>query len=194
MLELIALGSDPEAGREIAASLGGVAYGASDGTPPEAPFRSLIRVVTDDLDALDPASDLGLYVTFGRVMRREQVDRKAGQPTRGVVAVFGLHRNPSLSHREADAHWRDVHQPLALVHHPGMCDYHQASIVDVVRGPAYDGFAFCKFASHEDLRDRFFDDDHGRAVILADIKKFADLARSPRAVHTDHWEFSAVST
>jgi hypothetical protein len=42
-----------------------------------------------------------------------------------------------------------------------------------------DGMAICKFASLDDLRHRFFDDDEGRAVIEADIRKFSDVAASP---------------
>ncbi len=189
MLELIALGRDAAVGREIAETLGGVAYCAESERAEKAPFRSLIRVATDDLEALAPAADVGLYLSYGRVMRRESVARRPGEPTRGIVAVFGLHRNPALSHREADAHWRDVHKPLALRHHPGMCDYHQASILQVLHGEAFDGFAFCKFASEDDLRTRFFDNDEGRSIILADVAKFADPNQSPRAVHMTHWEY-----
>lgn len=192
MLELIALGSDAARGREVAGQLGGVAYGAPKDAPAELPFRSLVRAVSSDRDALAPAADLGCYVVYRRVMRAEQIARELRQPTRGVVAIFGLHRNPALSHTLADAHWRDTHAPLALKHHPGMCDYLQCSVIATLEGPAYDGFAFCKFASEHDRRERFFDSDEGRGIILSDVAKFADLERSPRAVHADHWDFSRV--
>ena len=190
MLELIALGSDPRRAREVAAHLGAVAYAVGEDAPPALPFRSLVRASTSDFDALAPAADLGCYVSYRRNMREESAER-VGAQVRGVVAVFGLHREPSLTHREADEHWRDIHAPLALRHHPGMCDYRQCSVVSVLRGPRYDGFALCKFASERDLKERFFDDARGREIILADIAKFADTDRSPRAVRCEHWDFTA---
>ncbi len=192
MLELIATGTDAARGREVAARLGGVAYGADPGAPSGLAFRSLVRAVTSDLEALAPAADVGCYLVYRRVMRAETVATTPGQPIRGVVGIFGLHRNPALTHGAADAHWRDVHAPLALRHHPGMCDYLQASVVQTLSGPAYDGFAFCKFASERDMRERFFDSDAGREIILADVAKFADVERSPRVVRTDHWDFSTL--
>jgi uncharacterized protein (TIGR02118 family) len=189
VLELIALGMDAKRGREVAERLGGVSYGADDGAPPDLPFRSLVRTVTSDLDALVPAAEVGCYLAFRRVMRAESVATTPGRPIRGVVGIFGLHRNPVLSHGEADAHWRDTHAPLALKHHPGMCDYLQCSVVQVFAGPAYDGFAFCKFSDERDMRERFFDSDAGREIILSDVAKFADTERSPRVVRADHWDF-----
>lgn len=192
VLEVVALGSDANRGREVAARLGGIAYGAPDDAPDIVAFRSLVRVVTDDLDALAPAADRGRYIVFRRVMRAETIERAVGQQIRGVVAIFGFYRHPSLSHSAADTHWRDVHAPLALRHHPGMCDYLQASVVAALEGPSYDGFAFCKFPSERDLRERFFDSKAGRQVILDDVAKFADRERSPRAVEADHWDFTRV--
>ncbi len=190
MLEFIALGRDAKRGREVAAELGGTAYGAAEDTPAALPFRSLVRAVTSDLDALAPVAELGCYLSYRRAMRAESVERERGAPTRGVVAIFGMYRNASLTHAEADSHWRDTHAPLALTHHPGMCDYLQCSVIRVLEGPAYDGFAFCKFASQRDMKERFFDDEAGRQTILSDVAKFADTDRSPRAVRADHWDYS----
>ena len=42
-----------------------------------------------------------------------------------------------------------------------------------------DGLAICKFRTVEDHRERFFDSDEGRAVIGADVRRFADVGASP---------------
>jgi uncharacterized protein (TIGR02118 family) len=187
--ELVALGTDSDAGRNLAADLGGVAYVADASERRDLPFRSLVRVATDDIARLAPAADLGTYLIYARQVASHPRDRPAGEPTPGVVAAFGLFRHPRLTHAEADAHWRDVHAPLALRHHPGMWDYVQCSVVHTFAGPSYDGFALCGFASDADLRDRFFDGPEGRAVILDDIGKFADTKASPRRVLATEWDF-----
>ena len=88
--------------------------------------------------------------------------------------------HPDLSHRMADAHWRDRHAPLALEHHPAMSYYTQLSVVHRIHGPEWDGFALCAFASIEDLRQRFFGSPEGRVAIRDDVAKFADTSASPR--------------
>jgi hypothetical protein len=96
------------------------------------------------------------------------------------VGLFGLVRAPHLGHAEADAHWRDVHAPLALVHHAHMSYYAQLSVVNRLSGLDLDGFALCGFATLEDLRERFYTTTESVGVIAADVQRFADTKRSPR--------------
>ena len=152
MLELVALGSDPAAGLELARNLGGIAY-VADGTDTRTmPWRSLVRVVTSDIDALAPGADIGRYLIYSRHMRANPGVWSHGTPTPGVVAAFGMIHHPDLSHNESDAHWRDKHAPLALRHHIGMWDYTQCSVVQTLQGPAYDGFAFHPIRASVHLR------------------------------------------
>jgi hypothetical protein len=93
----------------------------------------------------------------------------------GVVVVFAFARRSDLSPAEFDAYWRDGHGPTALRHHVGMDDYVQWTVSAVVEaGPLgpIDGVSLCGFPTVEDRRDRFFDDDAGRAVIEADARRF----------------------
>jgi uncharacterized protein (TIGR02118 family) len=187
MLELLAVGSDPEVGRAVATATGGIAYLAGpDGDRPPI-YRSLVRAVTADRTALEPAADVGLHVVYSRRVKEHPVDWEPGDPTPGVVATFAMLARPGLTHGECDAHWRDVHAPLALRHHVGMWDYTQCSVVATISGTPYDGFALCGFASEQDLRERFFDGPEGQEAIRADVAKFADMERSPRRVLMTEW-------
>jgi len=86
---------------------------------------------------------------------------------------------PEITHQQADAHWRDVHAPLALEHHGFMSHYTQLSVVHTLSGLPLDGFALCGFETIEDLRERFYSRPDGPEVIAADVKNFADLKNSP---------------
>ena len=97
-----------------------------------------------------------------------QLDGPAGAVVMWVL--FGTRR--SLGRDAALEHWRDVHAPLARKHHVGMCRYVQHVVVD---GPddRIDAIAELHFASQQDLDDRFYDSDDGRASIAADVATFA---------------------
>lgn len=182
MLELVVTGNDPDAAGEVAASVGGVCYAADQDDRREFPFRTLVRAMTDRPDVLAPAATVGSYLVFSRIIRERPLEAELGSPSPGVAAIFPLVRHPELTHAQSDSHWRDTHAPLALRHHPGMWDYTQLSVVATLNGPPCDGFAVVSFASLEDMRERFFGDDHDREVIRADVAKFADTERSPRRV------------
>ncbi len=188
MLEFLALGSDPAAAKAVAQELGGTAY-LSSGSSEGRPFASIVRVATSDPARLAPASDLGLYLAFSRTMRAHPHNWTGPNPTPGVVAAFGLVRRSDRSHLEADAHWRDIHAPLALRIHIGMWAYTQCSIVERFSGEDYDGIALCGFGSDDDLRQRFFDGPEGQQAIRDDVASFADTQRSPRRVLCQEWTF-----
>jgi hypothetical protein len=182
MLELVALGTDAELARDVAADLGGSVYVANEHTHPKAPFRSLVRAGTDDLGRLAPAADIALHLVYARTIKSHDVTWPPDSPTPGVVGAFGLRAHPTLGHRSADDHWRDVHAPLALEHHAAMWDYAQLSVVRTLGGPELDGIALCAFPTFDDFDQRFFNDADSERIINADVATFADLARSPRPV------------
>lgn len=178
MLQLLALASDADAAAEVAARLGATAYRHHEGESDRRPFSAMLRADTDRIEELASVADVGLYSVFAR-----QVKALAGPaPAERVIGAFGLVRRPDLTHRQADDHWRDTHGPLALVNHAAMCDYTQLSVVANLSGVPLDGMALCAFASRDDLRTRFFNDDEARAVIEADVAKFADTRGSLRRV------------
>jgi hypothetical protein len=169
VLELAAATNDMEAAKALASERGGIAYCDERENWQSLPFRALATVVTDDIDAVNRVGDVGVYVIFRRLI-------KPGLPN--AVALFPMVMTPDKSHVEADAHWRDVHGPLALEHHKYMTHYSQLSVVANLSGLSLDGFAACGFESVDDLRNRFYSGPESPAVISADVKHFADLERS----------------
>ncbi len=152
-------------------SLGGTVYADHRADTSKLPFAALVTGVTDNLDLLKDAADVGLYIVCARTIKA------------GSAKIYGLSpmlAHPQLNHKQADDHWRDTHAPLALTHHAYMTHYVQLSVVHTLSGRPFDGFALCGFATLEDLRERFFSEPDSREVILADINTFADTQRSPR--------------
>jgi uncharacterized protein (TIGR02118 family) len=181
-----ALGNDGPQAIEAAMAAAGTAYVASARGPDPA-FTTL--VLTEDRDAVARVASIGLYAVTVRRMRHQRRFWPDGEPSPGVTAAFGMLRQESLSHAQSDAHWRDVHAPLALRHHPGMWHYQQVSIDEVVSGRFYDGIALCAFASDQELEERFFGGPEDQAVIRNDVAKFADMTRSPQRVRMTEWRF-----
>lgn len=181
-----ALGDRDADAIDIARAIEGVAL-VAHATEREPAFRSL--VIGDDRDALASVADIGLFRVHVRPMRHQRRFWPPGTASPGVTAAFGLRRRSDLTHEEADAHWRDVHAPLALRHHPGLWHYHQVSIDEVLDGPFYDGIALCAFASEQELAERFFGGPEDREVIRADVATFADMTTSPRRVRMTEWRF-----
>jgi len=183
MFEIVAVGNDIEAAVKASSNLGGVCYLADPTDERTLPFRTLIRCVTDSPQDLNAAAVNGMYLVFSRVIRERKTKIESGVPSPGVTAIFPLLHHPTLTHEQSDAHWRDVHAPLALQHHPGMWDYTQLSVTRTLSGPEIDGFALVSFESIESMKERFFGDDNDRDVIYRDVASFAD-PNSPRRVVT----------
>jgi uncharacterized protein (TIGR02118 family) len=170
-IELAAACSDIAAAQDVAGRLGGRVYVDEREDTEDLPFRALLTTVTDDPGALASAGDVGSYVICRRPI-------KVGDYA--VAALFPLVRRSGLDHRDADRHWRDVHAPLALKHHGFMTSYTQLSVLHRLSGEEFDGFALCGFGSLEDLKHRFFTGPGSREAVAADVRKMADVARSPR--------------
>lgn len=171
VLQLAAATTDLDAARQLVSRSGGTLYADERTNWQHLPFRGLVTMVSDQPDTLEAIGDVGVYLVYRRL-------KKAGEAS--VLGLFPMVRAPGLSHQEADAHWRDVHGPLALTHHGFMTHYTQLSVVKNLSGLPLDGFALCGFASEGDLRERFYSTEDGPAVIAADVAKFSDLKRSPR--------------
>jgi hypothetical protein len=183
-----ALGTLGAAAVDVARVTGGTAYVAVEGQRDPA-FTSLI--ITEERDALADTADVGLYAVTLRRMRHQRRFWPPDTVTPGVTAAYVMVRRPDLGHRTADAHWRNVHAPLALRHHPGMWHYHQISVDRVLAGASIDGVALCAFASAQEMSERFFGDDEDRAVITTDVARFSDLVASPRRVRMIEWRFGS---
>ncbi len=171
VLELAAATTRLEAARALVERIGGCLYADDRPDPNHLPFRGLITVVTDQPAAVHEVGDVGVYLVLRRL-------KKPGPAA--ALGLFPLVRAEGMSHEDADAHWRDVHGPLALEHHGHMSHYTQLSVVENLSGLPLDGFALCGFESLEDLRERFYSTDDGPGVIARDVACFADLKRSPR--------------
>jgi hypothetical protein len=170
MLKLALASNDVPAARALASRLSGTLY-VDERPATGLPFHALATVITDDLASLEATADVGLYLVCHRLVKPGHAN---------VVALFPLIRRPTLTHAEADAHWRDIHAPLALEHHGFMTHYAQLSVIHTFAGMPYDGFALCGFGTTQDLRERFYSGPDSRAVIAADVETFADTGRSPR--------------
>lgn len=180
-LELVAIGNDPEAARAVGVATRAGVYVDERPGAEGLLFRTMVRAVTDDLDALTPAAGVGLYVVLARTMKPRALDPSgAPTPRTGPVTINAMVHHPGLTHRQSDAHWRDLHGPLALRIHVGMADYVQLSAVATISGTPYDGFALLGFDSDDDFRNRFYATPEGRAEVFADVSKFSDMAHSPR--------------
>ncbi len=156
----------------LATKLGGTVYADDRDDHDKLPFRALLTCVSDDLQPLEAAAE-GIYLVAQRIVKPGSAN---------VFGLFPLVHHPEKSRRVCDAHWRDVHGPLALQHHAHMTHYLQLSVVHKISGRTLNGFALCGFATVEDLRDRFYTEPASETVIAQDIAKFADLKRSPRGL------------
>ena len=149
-----------------------------------APFRSMFAVATDDVERVRETADVGLYVVFQRIIKRLDDEQNRAAPR--VIATFPMVRHAERSHADCDAHWRDLHGPLALRSHLAMCDYEQFSVVATLQGSELDGVAMCAFPDRQTLSDKFFNDDEAKAAIAADVASFANTRTSwPRVVLTE---------
>jgi uncharacterized protein (TIGR02118 family) len=98
----------------------------------------------------------------------------------GVEMVSAMRRLPALSRAEFDAHWRDRHVPLARLHHPGMWEYRQNAVQEILTpgSPDFDGIAVVGFPTALDCQTRLYDSPEGEALIFEDLARFLDLDRS----------------
>ena len=142
----------------------------------------------DDVPVRDVLHGLARRVEVWRVDSRHPIEWDRtwpdGEYAPGVKMVSFMQRAEALTHEQFARHWTENHTPLAMRHHVGLWNYTQ----HVVRraytpgGNPIDGIAELHFRTRGDLVDRFFDSDEGRAVILADVKRFMTRPRAETAL------------
>lgn len=127
------------------------------------------------------------YLVDERVQWDYERDWADGEPSPGVKQLSFVRRLPSLTRAEFAAHWNDLHAPLARVHHPGIWRYVQNVVVEPLTpdAPELDGVAELHFRTIDDLRDRMYDSEDGKARIRADVKTFIDVPAGWRMMATE---------
>jgi uncharacterized protein (TIGR02118 family) len=97
-----------------------------------------------------------------------------GQRSPGIKGIYPVVRRSGMTADEFARHWREVHGPLALAHHVGMCAYVQNIVIRPLGAgtPGFDGFSELHFPSARDLRERFIDSREGGRRIAADVARF----------------------
>jgi uncharacterized protein (TIGR02118 family) len=98
----------------------------------------------------------------------------AGQRSPGIKGIYPVVRQPGMTREEFARHWQEVHGPLALAHHVGLCAYVQNVVLQPLGAgaPDFDGFSELHFPSARDLRERFIDSREGARRIADDVAKF----------------------
>ncbi len=109
-----------------------------------------------------------------------------GERSPGIKSIYIARRAKDMTQAQYAAYWSDRHGPLALRIHIGMWRYTQNVVVSSMSegAPHFDGFALLHFRTGEDLRERFYIDDAGRAAIAEDVEKFTS---GGRVLHTSEY-------
>jgi hypothetical protein len=112
----------------------------------------------------------------------ERVIREGGASL--ITLVAPVHRARDTTPPAFDRHWRDVHAPLALRHHTGMCEYRQLVVVESLTdgAPDYDGIGLLGFPSRGWLEHGLAPSREARAALDEDLRRFVDVARIEVAV------------
>jgi uncharacterized protein (TIGR02118 family) len=182
--------------RMISGFVGASSHTPSPDVPPTQPddVHEIFFVwLPDDVDPRSWVAETaqGMQVTAYLVDERVQWDYERdwpdGEPSPGVKQLSFVRRLPSLTRDEFAAHWNDVHAPLARVHHPGIWRYVQNVVVEPLTpdAPELDGVAELHFRTVDDLRDRMYDSEDGKARIRADVKTFIDVPAGWRMMATE---------
>ena len=99
-----------------------------------------------------------------------------GDLTPGVKRLSFVRTHAGTTRAEFAVHWRDIHAPLARVHHPALWRYVQNVVIHPVTPGSADGVAELSFRTEADLRERMYDSAAGREVIAKDVASFIDVA------------------
>ena len=181
-LKLIAACSSIDAAQQIAEQTHGICMPSTKADTDHLPFAALAIAVTDTLDQVTAAADVGAYLVCERTIKNQSLDELDDSNLPLSVGIFTMVAHPKLGAGPSDAYWRDNHAPLALKVHVAMTHYYQMSVRHRFHGPDWNGFACCCFSSEDDLRNKFFDTPEGKQQIEQDVSRFADTRNSPRRV------------
>jgi uncharacterized protein (TIGR02118 family) len=103
----------------------------------------------------------------------------------GITRFSFLSRAAGIDRDEFARRW-ERHALLAGQHHPALRRYVQNIVVEPVGdADSIDGIVELGFDSVEDLEQRRYDSDEGRAVIAADVRTFIDVATGWRVLTRD---------
>lgn len=119
------------------------------------------------------SSSLASYRVCSTIVRDDLLPRSQGRFA-GVKILHPVKRTAGLTPSQFARHWKQVHAPLALRHHPAMQGYVINAVTEREPNSAaeWDGFTESYYASAAEARDRFFDSPEGRRVILDDVARF----------------------
>jgi uncharacterized protein (TIGR02118 family) len=108
-----------------------------------------------------------------------------GERSPGVKSIYLARRRLDMTQADYAAYWGGTHAPLALKVHVGMWRYARNVVIEGAPGSDHwDGFAVLHFRTAQDLRERFYDSEEGRAAIAADVAEFTS---GGRALHTSEY-------
>lgn len=126
------------------------------------------------------------YLVDEKVEKPYERTWPAGERSPGVKSFYLALRHPSMTHEQMAEYWGQQHAPLALRIHVGMWRYTRNVVTraESEGAPDWDGMAILHFRTAEDLRDRFYDSEAGRAAIAEDVAKFSG---GGKALHTSEW-------
>ncbi len=155
-----------------------------------APGEVSVALIAPALAALDPGATQHAYHVTERIKRDFERTWPVGERSPGVKSIYLARRHPDMTREQYSAHWDTTHAPLALKHHVGMWRYLQDVVIEALTpdAPPWDGFAELHFRTAQDLRERFYDSDEGRAVIAADVARFSS---GGRVLHTSEYVLRA---
>jgi uncharacterized protein (TIGR02118 family) len=127
-----------------------------------------------------------VYEVTETAKKEYERDWPDGERSPGIKSFYIARRHKEMTQAQYAAYWSDRHAPLALRVHIGMWRYTQNVVVSARSegAPHFDGFALLHFRTGEDLRERFYVDDAGRAAIAEDVAKFTS---GGRALHTSEY-------
>ena len=141
-----------------------------------------------DVEDRDVTS-LSLRTHVYQVSETVQVDDlrqpRLGERSPGIKVIYLVRRNELLNDREARVRWKD-HATLAKMHHAGISRYVQNGVIKALTpdAPVAHGIAELHFPTRDDLEERFYDSDQGRAAIEADV---STLVAESQALYTSEY-------
>ena len=133
-----------------------------------------------------PAATTDAYEVTEVTKKEYDRDWPDGERSPGIKSIYIARRHKDMTQEEYARYWSDQHGPLALRIHIGMWRYTQNVVVSAksAGAPHFDGFALLHFRTGEDLRERFYINDAGRAAIAEDVAKFTS---GGRVLHTSEY-------
>lgn len=136
-----------------------------------------------------PDAEVDAYLVDERVRIDYDRDWPDGVESPGVCRISFVRAAPGLTRDEMASHWGDIHWPIAKVRHPALYRYVQNVVIEPVTAdaPEVDGIAELHFRTIEDLRDRFYDSEEGKAIVADDVRQFLDRGAGSRVLARETW-------